>query len=104
MSFLIKYLHLVLHPQHKLEYFRHAGWTSAWIDTAEALVRDEFERSYMSASSSDSGGESNEGEDDLNEDDSDGAQDKVCHDNFLPFHSLIINYSSLITSLTISLP
>ena len=37
---------LVLHPQHKSDYFRRAGWSSDWIDTAESLVRDEFERSY----------------------------------------------------------
>jgi hypothetical protein len=37
----------VLHPRHKLSYFKTAGWEDEWIKTAEALVRDEFERSYM---------------------------------------------------------
>jgi hypothetical protein len=36
----------VLHPRHKLTYFRNAGWESEWITTAEKLVRDEFNRSY----------------------------------------------------------
>ncbi|KAG1895975.1 uncharacterized protein F5891DRAFT_959346 [Suillus fuscotomentosus] len=37
---------MVLHPRHKLSYFKNAGWEDEWVDTAEALVRDEFERSY----------------------------------------------------------
>ncbi|KAJ8582620.1 hypothetical protein M405DRAFT_690829, partial [Rhizopogon salebrosus TDB-379] len=37
---------MVLHPHHKLSYFKTAGWEDEWIKTAEALVRDEFERSY----------------------------------------------------------
>lgn len=40
---------LVLHPQHKLEYFQHAGWEQEWIDRAVAIVRAEFERSYKYA-------------------------------------------------------
>jgi hypothetical protein len=39
----------VLHPQHKLEYFKNAGWEQAWIEEAEAIVRAEFERSYKYA-------------------------------------------------------
>ncbi|OJA12661.1 hypothetical protein AZE42_13159 [Rhizopogon vesiculosus] len=38
---------MVLHPHHKLFYFKSAGWEDDWINTAEALVRDEFERSYL---------------------------------------------------------
>ena len=37
---------IVLHPQHKLKYFKHAGWESEWIDTAEALVHEKFAQSY----------------------------------------------------------
>ncbi|KAH7903748.1 hypothetical protein BJ138DRAFT_977553, partial [Hygrophoropsis aurantiaca] len=37
---------MVLHPRHKLTYFKNAKWESSWIDTAEALVRNEFEQSY----------------------------------------------------------
>lgn len=36
----------VLHPRHKLEYFKTAVWEEDWVETAEGLVRDEFERSY----------------------------------------------------------
>jgi hypothetical protein len=37
---------IVLHPQHKLPYFKNAGWTEEWINTAETLVHREFECSY----------------------------------------------------------
>ena len=37
----------VLHPRHKLAYFNEAGWELEWIDTAEGIVRAEFERSYV---------------------------------------------------------
>ena len=39
-------LSLVLHPRHKLQYFKNAGWSDEWIVTAKALVREEFDRSY----------------------------------------------------------
>lgn len=38
----------MLHPRHKLAYFKAAGWQQDWIDTAEELVRSEFKRSYAS--------------------------------------------------------
>ena len=37
---------MVLHPKHKLMFFKNAGWEKAWIDTAEELVREEFDRHY----------------------------------------------------------
>ncbi|KAJ3498251.1 hypothetical protein NLJ89_g10242 [Agrocybe chaxingu] len=37
---------MILHPRHKLSYFRTASWPQEWIDTAEDLLRSEFERSY----------------------------------------------------------
>jgi hypothetical protein len=40
------FLGTVLHPRHKLSYFKSAKWEQEWIDTAEELVHDEFERSY----------------------------------------------------------
>lgn len=40
----------VLHPRHKLEYFKNAGWEAEWISTAEKIVRDEYERSYAGLS------------------------------------------------------
>jgi hypothetical protein len=40
---------LVLHPRHKLHYFKVAGWEAEWIEAAKTLVREEFERSYASS-------------------------------------------------------
>ena len=40
---------IVLHPKHKLSYFKTACWEDEWITTAEQLVRDEFTNSYMNA-------------------------------------------------------
>jgi hypothetical protein len=37
---------LVLHPRHKLKYFKTAGWEDDWIDAAETIVRDEYEQKY----------------------------------------------------------
>ena len=51
-SFLLRVL-IVLHPRHKLTYFRTAKWSDEWIKTAESLVRDEFERSYNYTNESD---------------------------------------------------
>jgi len=39
----------VLHPRHKLSYFKAARWEEDWIHTAEKLVRDTFDGSYLSA-------------------------------------------------------
>jgi hypothetical protein len=36
----------VLHPRHKLSYFKAANWEDEWIDAAERIVRAEFEHSY----------------------------------------------------------
>jgi hypothetical protein len=40
------YLRLVLHPRHKLLYFKNAGWKDDWIKGAEDIVRTEFDLSY----------------------------------------------------------
>lgn len=37
---------LVLHPRHKLRYFKMAGWEDSWIKTAHAIVCEEFDRTY----------------------------------------------------------
>ncbi|KAF8550527.1 hypothetical protein OG21DRAFT_397915 [Imleria badia] len=39
---------MVLHPRHKLQYFRQANWEQDWINTAEELVREEYNRTYKS--------------------------------------------------------
>jgi hypothetical protein len=36
----------VLHPRHKLQYFKNAGWEDSWIETARVIVRDEFDQTY----------------------------------------------------------
>lgn len=36
----------VLHPRHKLQYFKDAQWEQEWIDVAKRIVREEFDRSY----------------------------------------------------------
>jgi hypothetical protein len=43
-------VHVVLHPRHKLQYFKNIGWEDDWIQTAEDLVRDEFARWYVDGS------------------------------------------------------
>jgi hypothetical protein len=37
----------VLHPRHKLQYFRNAGWMEEWITTSLKIVQDQFESVYM---------------------------------------------------------
>ena len=34
---------VVLHPRHKLHYFKMARWEDSWIKTAHAIVREEFD-------------------------------------------------------------
>ncbi|KAG1735960.1 uncharacterized protein EDB91DRAFT_1055957 [Suillus paluster] len=41
---------MILHPHHKLVYFKVVNWENEWIDAAEKLLRDEFERSYLDSS------------------------------------------------------
>jgi hypothetical protein len=36
----------VLHPRHKLSYFKNAGWEEEWVDTAEHIVRCKYDDSY----------------------------------------------------------
>jgi len=43
---------LVLHPCHKLNYFKNAKWEDDWIEDARQLVRDEFDLSYNCGSTS----------------------------------------------------
>ena len=42
-------IYTVLHPHHKLSYFKTAGWETKWIDTAEAIVHAKFECSYTAS-------------------------------------------------------
>jgi len=36
----------VLHPCHKLHYFKTAGWEDEWINTVHNIVHEEFDRTY----------------------------------------------------------
>ena len=38
---------IVLHPHHKLTYFKNMDWEANWISTAERLVQSKFKTSYM---------------------------------------------------------
>ena len=42
----LRFYWTVLHPRHKLQYFRNANWSEEWIATATSIVREEFERAY----------------------------------------------------------
>ncbi|KAF9540334.1 hypothetical protein CPC08DRAFT_602406, partial [Agrocybe pediades] len=37
---------MVLHPRHKLSYFKQAGWKALWIEAAEEIDRPEYKRTY----------------------------------------------------------
>jgi hypothetical protein len=54
LCFMITYSFLltVLHPRHKLSYFKKAKWENDWIEAARQLVRAEFNRSYRHLSNS----------------------------------------------------
>jgi len=36
----------VLHPRYKSMYFRKVKWPQAWIETAEQLLRDQYDQYY----------------------------------------------------------
>ena len=36
----------VLHPRHKLHYFKVAGWEEEWVEAAHVIVREEFDCTY----------------------------------------------------------
>ena len=44
---------LVLHPRHKLRYFKNAGWDDTRITIAENIVQATFEDMYKSSQSAD---------------------------------------------------
>ena len=37
---------LVLHPRHKLKYFRTMRWEEEWIETTHSIVHEEFNQTY----------------------------------------------------------
>jgi hypothetical protein len=52
LLFFFSYSFLVLHPRHKLEYFKNAGWQNDWIEKAEQIVRTQYDLSYGSLDTS----------------------------------------------------
>ena len=66
------YYPLVLHPWHKLSYFKTAKWESEWIQVAKAIVRSEYECSYKPCEYNDASGD-----DDLTPTVAKSAQKKV---------------------------
>jgi hypothetical protein len=46
------YLPLVLHPRHKLQYFKNAGWQDECIERAEEIVCTVIDLSYGSMDTS----------------------------------------------------
>ena len=42
------YFYVVLHPRHKLQYFKNAGWLKGWIDTARGIVETQYKHAYAS--------------------------------------------------------
>jgi hypothetical protein len=56
VSRLICFRSLVLHPRHKLAYFKKARWEHEWVETAESLVREVFNtyKEFASAPKEDS--------------------------------------------------
>jgi len=69
----------VLHPQHKLAYFKNAGWEDEWIKTAEHIVCTEYECSYACK------GDAEDGEAMGDE----GAANIVCH-----YHGINVEFVS----------
>src|SRR5260221_845641 len=43
---ILNILYSVLHPHHKLNYFKKAGWDDTWIKTAQEIVCAEFDQTY----------------------------------------------------------
>jgi hypothetical protein len=55
----------VLHPQHKLQYFKNANWEQEWIEAAKLIVWTEFKCSYEKSSHTEGGEDGDEQVDDL---------------------------------------
>ncbi len=46
LSMLLTHHTSVLHPQYKLTYFKNANWEQEWIDSAERITREEYNRKW----------------------------------------------------------
>lgn len=73
----------VLHPRHKLAYFKKAGWEMSWIDEAEALVEERYLAKYATRYTDDNDNVMSSG------DTTDGIQkvsDHICQLDILSTH------------------
>ncbi len=61
----------VLHPRHKLSYFKNTGQSDVWIQTARHVVRNEYNRSYKTR-------KANRSEGTMSGDESDDSEGQVC--------------------------
>ncbi|KAL1739477.1 hypothetical protein HDZ31DRAFT_49340, partial [Schizophyllum fasciatum] len=43
-----------LHPRHKLQYFRQAGWKEEWIEAAKGITQTIYEERYATRDVEDS--------------------------------------------------
>lgn len=63
---------LVLHPRHKLSYFKNLKWTDAWIAMAREIVEEEYKDHYegkFDGEQADDAGASMEADEDVEVDD-----------------------------------
>jgi hypothetical protein len=67
----------VLHPRHKLECFKNAGWEDEWVNTAEHIIHNKYEHSYARPTDDD---------DDDDDDEGTGNEDEInlVHDYLIP--------------------
>ncbi|PIL26246.1 hypothetical protein GSI_12002 [Ganoderma sinense ZZ0214-1] len=68
---------MMLHPTHKLDYFKTLKWPAGWQKTARELLVEEYERSYKDSGSVDDPSDEDEDDkdNDNDEDDEDGPND-----------------------------
>ncbi|KAF8585435.1 hypothetical protein K439DRAFT_1316321, partial [Ramaria rubella] len=45
----VYHIAMVLHPCHKLAYFKAVHWEPEWIEAAHTIVHEEFNRLYSHA-------------------------------------------------------
>ena len=76
------YLLLVLHPRHKLQYFKNAGWQDEWIERAEEIVCMVFDLLYGSIDTS----WATSGE----------TQSKVCVSKFILYNALLFTIGCIV--------
>ena len=70
----------MLHPTHKLDYFKTLKWPAGWQKNARELLEEEYERSYKHSGPAET--QSNDDDDDdAKSSDDEGAADDAQDDN-----------------------